>query len=125
MENWIERAKELLAVLERHPIAAVQTAEARERFKEILAGASGTTYVVKHYREPRAAVMSIEAFEAMRQLALLVSSLAEAAEPQNLQSVDADGEPGEWAATVAEAVDAVRAAPSSPRRFKNRPAKAM
>lgn len=125
MENWIDRAKELLAVLERHPIAAVQTAEARERFKEILGGASGTTFVVKHYREPRAAVMSIEAFEAMRQLALLVSKLADAAEPQDLRPVDVDGEHVDWADTVAGAVEAVRAAPASPRRFKNRPAKAM
>jgi hypothetical protein len=128
MKNWVAHAKELLAVLEQHPTTALQTAEARDRFKEILEGASGTTYMVKHYKDPRAVIMSVEAFEAVRQLSLLVSGLVENAERQD-EVEPAVGETTtsaeEWAATVAETIKATRAEPRSRRQFKKLPAAAM
>ena len=128
MKNWVAQAKELLAVLEQHPTTAMQTAEARERFKEILNGASGATYLVKHYREPRAVVMSVETFEAMRQLALLVSGLVENAERQDeaepaVEETTVSAEA--WAATVADTIAATRAEPRTGRRFKRQPAAAL
>ena len=126
MKNWVAQAKELLAVLEQHPTTALQTAEARERFKEILEGASDTTYMVKHYREPRAVVMSVETFEAFRQLSLLVSGLVENAQRQEevaLEETTVSAE--EWAAAVAETIKATRAAPRTRRQFKKQPAAAV
>lgn len=123
MKNWVAQAKELLAVLEQHPTTALQTAEARERFKQILEGASGTTYMVKHYREPRAVVMSVETFEAFRQLSLLVSGLVENAQRQEeaaLEETTVSAE--EWAAAVAETIKATRAEPRTRRQFKKQPA---
>ncbi len=128
MKNWVARAKELLAVLEQHPTTAIQTAEARERFKEILEGSSGSTYVVKHYRDPRAVVMSVETFEAMRQLSLLMSGLIESAERQDEAEFaveEASISAEEWAATVAETIKATRAEPRSGRQFKKQPAAAV
>lgn len=126
MQNWTDRAKELLAVLEQHPTVAVQTAEARERFKAILEGATNATYLVRHYREPCAVVMSVETFEAMRQLALIVSSLVSEAEPH--EESGAAAAPGvdeeAWSARIDEGIQAARAAGAGRRLFKKQPAAA-
>ena len=128
MKTWVAQAKELLGVLGQHPTSVVQTAEARGRFKEILEGADDSTYVVMHYKAPRAVVMSVEAFEAMRRMALLVSGMVESAERQDETEPAAEEttvSAEEWGATVTKAVKAARQAPKSERRFRKRPAKAV
>jgi PHD/YefM family antitoxin component YafN of YafNO toxin-antitoxin module len=126
MQNWTERAKELLAVLEQHPTVPVQTAEVRERFKAILEGATDATYLVRHYREPRAVVMSVETFEAMRQLALIVSGLVNEAEPREAPGAAAEAGVDEeaWSARIDEGIKAARAAGAGRRQFKRQPAAA-
>ncbi len=123
METWVARAKELLAVLDQHPTVAVQTSEARDRFRELLEGAANENYLVRHYREPRAVVMNLEAFEAVRQLTLLVSSLVHEREvldrPEEAIEETTVAE-NDWPREVDETIRAVRRSSGNKSRFKKR-----
>ncbi len=125
MEPWVIRAKELLAVLDEHPTVAIQTSEARDNFREVLDGATKENYIVQHYREPRAVVMNVEAYEAVRRLALLVSSLV-----GEQERLDRPEEPieettmseAEWEADVKQTIREVRSENRAKSRFKRRTA---
>lgn len=115
MGDWKKRAQELLEVIGQRPTRQLVTSELRDNFREMLAKTEQANYLIMHYREPRAVLANLESFEAMRRLALLMSSVLSEEDVDQVEDPTTLTDDA-WEQRVTEARKASHLASKRPRR---------